>query len=553
MKLPEVATLSLADFDLCLFPVEFVKTVSKLLTSIGLQNFRNPFPVSSFEICPEPLTPPMASKIRGWIDECTEHHNHCIDYTINKAFVPKRLINLKGRCRLESAKSPVRYAALSYCWGPIEQPSTTKSNVALRYNSFQYRELPQTLQDAILMTRMLGLDYLWIDAICIVQDDKEEWAGEAARMGEIYSMAHVVLVATAANNATEGFLRPRDRLQKITSLVDPENPITINARVVDTHDKDNRDTRLEKQPLSKRGWALQEKALAGRTVHFLRDEALFQCRSSVICECGHYSHAQVYRLNEPVIKRKSSRSWDDFSAVGWMSLVVDFTKRSLTQADDALPALSGIAQSKLPLYPGRYFAGIWERDIAHQLGWYVKPHQLVTGDRKRKPQPRPTFSWATFPGPISCDFLYRSHCAFHSGNAVPLAGDMYGQVKEAVIQMRGQTMSGWDLVGVIEDLDDTLDDYSRAHLTVHIDGMHSIPLDPFLKDLMENSYEGLETACDWDTVLCFVLGEDFDKKICMLILQEVAGEDAFERIGVVKRFPKYAMDKLGPERIVTIV
>lgn len=495
----------------------------------------------------------MASKIRGWIDECTEHHNSCNDYNINEAFVPTRLINLKGRCRLESAESPVRYAALSYCWGPIEQPSTTKSNVALRYNGFQYKELPQTLQDAILMTRMLGLDYLWIDAICIVQDDKEEWAGEAAKMGEIYSMAHVVLAATAANNATEGFLHPRVRLQKLTSLVDPENPFTINARVVDTHDKDNRDTRLEKQPLSKRGWALQEKALARRTVHFLRDEALFQCRSSVICECGHYSHDPTYRSNEPVIKRKSSRSWNDFSAVGWMSLVEDFTKRSLTQADDALPALSGIAQIELSLNPGRYFAGIWERDIAEQLGWYVKPHQLVTGDRKRKPQPRPTFSWATFPGPISFGYVYQPHCTFHSGNAVPLAGDIYGQVKEAFIQMRGQTMPGWDLVGVIEDLDDTLDDYRRAHLTIRIDGMHSIPLDPYLKDLTENSYEGLETACDWDTVLCFVLGEDFYKTICMLILQEVAGEDAFERIGVVLNFPVDAMDKLGPERIVTIV
>jgi hypothetical protein len=489
----------------------------------------------------------MASKIRGWIEECTEHHNPCIDYTINKVFVPKRLINLKGCCRLESVESPVRYAALSYCWGPIEQPSTTKSNVALRYNSFQYKELPQTLQDAILMTRMLGLDYLWIDAICIVQDDKEEWASEAAKMGEIYSMAHVVLAATAANSATEGFLRPRDRLQKITSLVDSENPFTINARAVDTHDRDNRRISLEKQPLSKRGWALQEKALARRTVHFLRDEALFVCRTSPICECGHCPNDPFYRPRKLVTDVKFSPPRITFSAAAWMPLVQDFTKRSLSRADDALPALSGIAQRELSLSPGRYFAGIWERDIAKQLGWFVKPHQLVTGDRKRKPQPRPTFSWATFPGPISYDFLHRPLCTFHSGNAVPLAGDKYGQVKEAVIQMRGQTILGRDLAGVIEYLNDT------PHMTIQIDGMHPVPLDAHSDDPTEILYEGLETACDWDTVLCFVLGEEFVERVSMLILQEVSGEDAFERIGVVRHFPYDLMDKLGPERIVTIV
>ena len=551
MKVPEVATLTLANFALYLFPIEFFKTVSKLLTFTGPQNFRNPFPVSSFEICPEPLTSPMASKIRGWIDECTEFHNECIEYSTNKAFVPKRLINLKGRCRLESAESPVRYAALSYCWGPIEQPSTTKSNVALRYKEFQYRELPQTLQDAILVTRMLGLDYLWIDAVCIVQDDRDEWASEAAKMGDIYSMAHVVLAATAANSATEGFLRPRDRLQKITSLVDPENLFTINARVVDTHDKNNRDTQLEKQPLSKRGWALQERALACRTVHFLRDEVFFECKSSAICECGHHHSDRpddrTYRI--------TNVEYDEFNVHTWILLVKDFTKRSLTQPDDALPALSGIARSKLPLNPGRYFAGIWERDIACQLGWFVKPHPLVTGDRTKKPQPRPTFAWATFPGPVSFDFMFEPLCTLHGGSVVPLAGDTYGQVKEACIQMYGQTLRGRDLVGIIENLIHTRDDDSQFYdrVIIQIDGMHSVSLAPYSNDPTGVLYEGLETACDWDAVLCFALGTGYNEEVLMLILQEVSGEDVFERIGVVRRFPYDLMDKLGPERIVTIV
>ena len=281
----------------------------------------------------------MASKIQGWIDECTKHHDRCVGPTINKVFVPKRLINVKGHCRLESAMAPVQYAALSYCWGPIVQPSTTKSNITRRYNGFQYTELPRTLQDAILMTRMLGLDYLWIDSICIVQDDKEEWASEAARMAEIYSMAHVVLAATAANSATEGFLHTRDRPQKITSIIDPENPITVNARVVDTHDHDGLGVRLVKQPLSKRGWALQERALAHRTVHFLRDEVLFECRSSFSCECGHQYHCYPSSYTSTAWL-PDGKDLHAHVASLWVEVVEDFTQRSLTHAGDALPALS---------------------------------------------------------------------------------------------------------------------------------------------------------------------------------------------------------------------
>ena len=494
----------------------------------------------------------MVSKIRGWIDECTEHHDRCVKYTQNQTFVPKRLINLKGHCRLESAESPVQYAALSYCWGRIEQPSTTKFNVALREYNLQYEELPQTLQDAILMTRMLGLDYLWIDAICIVQDDKEEWASEAARMGEIYSMAHIVLAATAANSATEGFLRPRDRLQKISSLVDPKNPFTVNARVVDTHDYDGGHIGLNKQPLSKRGWALQERALARRTVHFLRDEALFECRSSVICECGHLFHGHPY----------TSMAWlpdgEDLHAqvdLMWRAVVGDFTQRSLTHADDALPALSGMAQRILSLNPGRYFAGLWEREISHQLGWMVEPHLWAAGDRDKNPRPRPTFSWATFPGPVSFTFLSQPLCTLHSGNVVSLTSDMYGRVKEAFIQMRGRTMSGRNLVSSIEHLNDAKVEYSRkpSHVSIQIDGMHPVLVDPDSDDPQEILYEDLEAACDWDTVLCFILGKEHGHTISMLILQEVSGEDAFERIGIVIEFPDHAMDNLSPERIVTIV
>jgi hypothetical protein len=311
---------------------------------------------------------------------------------------------------------------------------------------------------------MLGLDYIWIDSICIVQDDKEEWASEVARMGDIHSSAYVVLAATAANSAAEGFLRLRDRSQKIRSLIDPENLFTVNARVVDTHDYDQGPVQLVKQPLSKRGWALQERALAHRTVHFLRDEILFECRSSVSCECGRFSD-QPYGSMAWETGVKALPPWDSLIASIWLPLVVDFSECSLTHADDALPALSGIAQRTLSLNPGRYFAGMWERDVAHQLCWVVHLPSLAT-DGKRKPRPRPTFSWVNSSGPVSSKFAYleQTICALVAGRSVPLAGDVYGQVKEASIQMHGQTIPARSMIDRIEHMSDSEYQHTRSHL-----------------------------------------------------------------------------------------
>jgi hypothetical protein len=230
----------------------------------------------------------MIGRIQDWIEICLRDHVKCITSTVRDTFVPKRLIQIgQHNCRLLSSTSPVRYAALSYCWGTIKQLSTTKATVDMRYDDLQCQQLPQTIQDAIAMTRMLDLRYLWIDSICIIQDDREEWAQQAADMADIYSSAYVVLAATGVSNATDGFLHQRSQPLRITSLANgSEHPITISARVVNNHDIFQRAENLDNQPLSKRGWALQERSLAIRTVHFLPDEIMFECRSGRACECG---------------------------------------------------------------------------------------------------------------------------------------------------------------------------------------------------------------------------------------------------------------------------
>lgn len=131
----------------------------------------------------------------SWIAECDSGHPTVLLITSfahnEQSFVPTRLIkvekHLKDHVQLVSPFDSVRYVALSYCWGTTEQSRTITTNIRSRERRFAVAQLPQTLKDAIFLTRALGIQYVWIDSLCIVQDDPEEWAIESAKMASIYS------------------------------------------------------------------------------------------------------------------------------------------------------------------------------------------------------------------------------------------------------------------------------------------------------------------------------------------------------------------------------
>jgi hypothetical protein len=108
-------------------------------------------------------------------------------------FIPRRVVRLTrhGAC-LISPDNPFTFAALSYCWGSSAQLMTTKRNLAARHSYLDVAALPKTLQDALIVARGLGLEYIWIDSLCIVQDDEQDWAREASCMFDTYSCAHTL-------------------------------------------------------------------------------------------------------------------------------------------------------------------------------------------------------------------------------------------------------------------------------------------------------------------------------------------------------------------------
>jgi hypothetical protein len=196
-----------------------------------------------------------------------------------------------GLCRLihtnqfeGPARETMQYIALSHAWGSGPPHFTCRTeNLDMLSNGIAPSALPNTLRDAVNVTRWLGLHYLWIDALCIVQDSMEDVKVEVQKMEDIFSGAYFVLAGTSAEGMVSGFLEPRQEA-KVAVLggaigVKDEESFIYVSNLVDDFDGD-----VLHAPLHSRAWTLQDRALARRTIFFAKNQTYFECGDSVRCE-----------------------------------------------------------------------------------------------------------------------------------------------------------------------------------------------------------------------------------------------------------------------------
>jgi hypothetical protein len=182
----------------------------------------------------DPSNSDVLEKMYLRVQSCNDMHQNlaCSQIREHQVSLPTRLLDLqllpnrntilthKGDWRLlfklksckliqNAAGERGQYVALSYCWGNHLAYTTTKDNIERHKRMIPFSDLPRTLQDAMFLVRYLGLRYIWIDCLCIVQDDKADWEREAARMADVYSKSYLSIAATRASHCDEGFLHPR--------------------------------------------------------------------------------------------------------------------------------------------------------------------------------------------------------------------------------------------------------------------------------------------------------------------------------------------------------
>lgn len=278
-----------------------------------------------------------------------------------------------------------KYIALSHCWGPSQPLRTLKMNIGLHQDGIDLSSMPQTFKDAVTVTRYLGMRYIWIDSLCIVQDDVLDWECEVARMADVYGYAYLVLGASSASDGTKGFLGRRHYSRgsvTVPCAASPRKFSKIHYRPVLDHRKALFSANFD-GPLSERGWAFQERALAKCFVSFGEFELEWACRSLEDCECDEFD------LRKSQVGIEGDNSWRFRGSVGihakgdemstqdahyfrrqWRKSVISpYSGRKLTFQADKPVALSAISRVFQKRVDDELLAGLWRRELVHDLSW----------------------------------------------------------------------------------------------------------------------------------------------------------------------------------------
>jgi hypothetical protein len=419
------------------------------------------------------------TKIRAWMKDCDENHDKCcvdvpqtsmVDTSQEAYFLPTRLldvgeptsnqqprlVNTSGSCGLLSQilrKS--NYMALSYCWGLPGDPhpplTTTHETLVARLESIGINTMPQTFRDAVTIARALGIQYIWIDSLCIIQDDPQDWQAESSRMAQIYSNAYLTVIAAIGESCHDGFLyRDLPRAQ-CTVPLGSTKPSSLQGHFslrYRRHWSNDTMADITKSRWLTRGWTFQEERLARRVLIFGETKFFFNCRSVERSE-----DTDIYKgrpdwvesmYNVPSVRggdmARSDYLYQRHIAFGhWQTLCSHYSFRDLTFPKDKLPAISGLANQIEKKVHSDYLAGLWKENLMHDLFW-------ITDDIATKPEKyrAPSWSWASLDGHVSwpnwcfgisdkCEL----YCAILHARTITAGLDPFGAVKGGCLDISG--------------------------------------------------------------------------------------------------------------------
>ncbi|RMJ18041.1 hypothetical protein CDV36_002302 [Fusarium kuroshium] len=345
----------------------------------------------------------IQTEIWPWIRNCQSHHGNCTE--LDATVAPTRLIDV-GLDGAEMVKlvqtdqKALEYLALSYCWGGSgnNKARTTWANLQSRLNGIWVKDLPRTIQDAITVTRLMRINYLWVDAICIIQpdgpNDRGDWDTEAGRMGDYYAGCLCCIAATCAESSTEGFLRPRPfgryKLQPVpVPFTEPNGQGDCAFVLILPYlDGITWSTRKRKDPLMDRGWCLQERILSRRVLHWTWAGLFKECRSMrPRLEGDDLKELELERaLTRPHILSLGKR---EALGQGWCQLVYHYSNMTLSYASDRMVAISGVANLLSRKHQDDYFYGAFRSSLAECLLWWSSAEPRI-------PCEYPSWSWLSF-------------------------------------------------------------------------------------------------------------------------------------------------------------
>ncbi|KAF2821973.1 HET-domain-containing protein, partial [Ophiobolus disseminans] len=315
-------------------------------------------------------------------------------------FVPSRLIEIPtsaGASTVKIVETRGHYkpwCALSYCWGGPQLIRTTASNFRTGQRFLELSAIPETILDALTTTKALGVSYLWVDSLCIIQDDPDDLTRELASMPKIYKHATLTISAALAQTCNEGFLHPRS--PRIVPLYGPP----VRLRCIDEQDAEGtivlHGTRPPQEHIHTRGWTLQEHLLSPRLLIYSTSSLAWQCRSRKYTDVPLSAPIHDAGLNEFFSSFAKQfyavEITEEDAIVAWLRIIEVYSGRHLGFPTDILLALSAIAEEFGTRMQWTYVAGLWQEHIQYMLCW-----ECATTKTCRRPSKyrAPSWSWAS--------------------------------------------------------------------------------------------------------------------------------------------------------------
>ncbi|KAL7936146.1 heterokaryon incompatibility domain-containing protein [Trichoderma chlorosporum] len=501
-------------------------------------------------------------RVSNWLNECSSKHGSCMSSLL--AQLPKRVLEITSDSQghinvrlIEDFAEQEKYICLSHRWGASTHLcQTTIESLPAHLERIPWSRLPKTFQDAAKVAVWLGIKYIWIDSLCIIQDSSDDWKDQAAQMCEIYSGAFVTLAAAWSADSDVGLFResPSFKVHSSPSIgTQAASYLIRRAPEHTTWDVAGVLQMTPELPLLSRAWVYQERLLSPRIVYFTRYEVAFECAGNnreKICECEHipggiwgggsngagggrgehtdfrklYHFEGLHTSNVAEIKKY------------WHQIVEEYSGLRISFTSDRLPALSGVARQYGTTHSadlGRYVAGMWENCFPSELLWYC-------ASRKTHDRPDtycgPTWSWISTGNITSyatgCPRVYPEDLEVLNISFNLNGPDKYASISDATMDVRGYLARG------------TLIEVHNAHSdtsSIHFEGISGNSL-TFHYDYPLNQ-TGPQRIPFGSQIYCMKTGFVWGgNHICLLLRLVNMGENIFERIGLATNVSKSDLD-----------
>ncbi|KAK0327900.1 hypothetical protein LTR82_001418 [Friedmanniomyces endolithicus] len=350
----------------------------------------------------------------SWLNTCQASHDECKSRPLKPLAAPSRLLwvppcgsdatNLAVReARLGEYQPGVPYISLSHRWGSPAQLLLKPTNRPALRLSIPVAGLKKSVQDAITLVQRFGVSYLWVDTLCILQDDPQDLAREIADMHNIYSNAVCNIAASDAEADDEGCFVNRDPAlvtqYRVRLIVDPSG----EARHLLHRGWQPASDSVDSSVLASRGWVFQERLLSRRLLHCTKQGLVWECFETEASEM--FPEGQLEQLGHPHSRLKAALVKEEPSIHGskllnedWPTIVQYYTVCNLTYSQDKLKALAGISAMIQEVTDDEYIAGFWKSRMLWSLCWV--PMTLSPRRFPSAASPAPSWSWASVQGMI---------------------------------------------------------------------------------------------------------------------------------------------------------